>query len=223
MTIRRREDANGEVPTGALLGSVVLHVVLGLLLVRTTPSVASPPPPQTYSVKLVAPAADEAPQREQPRPAETAEEEHRPPPPRPTEEEKPETEVPTTTEEKPTPEPSKAPARAPEEGEDPVNVQLEGATFSHPKYLANIIRQVHRYWREPTGREQLRAEISFVIHRDGSVSDIRWVRRSGDLRFDIEARGAVEAAGRARAFGPLPEDYPRDRLRVSFFFDPSVR
>ncbi|HKK08278.1 MAG TPA: TonB C-terminal domain-containing protein, partial [Gemmatimonadota bacterium] len=67
----------------------------------------------------------------------------------------------------------------------------------------------------------LRAEISFVIHKDGSVSGIDWVRRSGDLSFDLEARGAVEAAGRARAFGSLPKGYPRDRLRVSFFFDPT--
>jgi hypothetical protein len=37
------------------------------------------------------------------------------------------------------------------------------------------------------------------------VSDVRVVRKSGSYGFDLEARGAVEAAGEARAFGRLPE------------------
>jgi len=59
------------------------------------------------------------------------------------------------------------------------------------------------------------------LESDGATSDIEWVQRSGDLAFDLEAHGAVEAAGRARAFGPLPAAWPRDQLRVSFFFDPA--
>lgn len=206
----------------AVGASLLVHLLLGFLLFRTSPSLASPPP-QTYRVKLVSVAAEDAPEREQPRPAETAEEEHRPPPPEPTPRPKPETERPKVEEEQPPAEPATEPARAPEEGEEAVNVQLDGAAFPYPEYLKNIIRQVNRYWRRPTGGQHLRAEISFVIEEDGSVGDIRWVRRSGDVAFDLEARGAVEAAGRAKAFGPLPEDYPRDRLRISFFFDPSVR
>lgn len=217
-----REDG-GDLPTRAIAGSVLLHAVLGLLLVRAAPSIAAPAPPQTYRVKLVAAAAEDAPVRQDPRPAETAEEEHRPPPPEPSPRPKPETETPKVVEERTVEEPAKEPARADEEGEEAVNVQLPGANFAFPAYLENIIRQVQRYWRPPTGGRHLRAEISFVIRDDGSVSDIEWIRRSGVVSFDLEARGAVEAAGRAKAFGPLPDGYPRDRLRVSFFFDPSVR
>lgn len=217
-----REDED-RLPTRAVAGSVLLHLGLGFLLVRAAPSVAAPTPPQTYRVKLVAAAAEDAPVRQDPQPAETAEEEHRPPPPEPSPRPKPETETPKVVEERTVEEPAREPARAREEGEEAVNVQLPGANFAFPAYLENIIRQVQRYWRPPTGGRHLRAEISFVIHEDGSVSDIEWIRRSGVLSFDLEARGAVEAAGRARAFGPLPEAYPRDRLRVSFFFDPSVR
>ncbi len=219
-----RDDADDRsLPPAAVLGSVLLHAVAGLLLLRAAPGLATPPPPDTYRVKLVAPAAEDAPVREDPRPAEEAEEEHRPPPPEPTERPKPDTETPKVEqEEEPRREPEREPARAPEEGEDPVNVQLEGANFPFPDYLESIIEQVNRYWRPPTGVQHLRAELSFVIHEDGSVSDIEWIRRSGNTAFDLEARGAVEAAGRRRAFGPLPEDYPRDRLRVSFFFDPTV-
>ena len=64
----------------------------------------------------------------------------------------------------------------------------------------------------------------FFIHRDGSVSGIQFIKRSGDFSFDLEAQGAIEAAGNAKAFGPLPDGYPADILPVSFFFSPeSVR
>lgn len=222
MIAPRREEER-RLPPAAVLASVLLHVGAGLLFLRTAPSLASPPPPDTYQVKLVAQMEEEAPVRQDPQPAEAAEEEHRPPPPEPSPQPKPETERPRVEMEEEVPEPTREPARAEEEGEEAVNVQLDGKTFPFPDYLENIIAQVNRYWRPPTGARSLRAEISFVIARDGSVSSIQWVRRSGDLAFDLEARGAVEAAGRAQAFGPLPERYPRDRLRVSFFFDPSNR
>lgn len=217
---RDRDDR--KVPRSAVGGSLVLHAVVALLLIQAARSAGATPPPPTYRVRLVAASAPDAPEREKPVPAKVAEEKKRPPPPAPTTEKKPEVKAPTQTEKKP-PEtrPSKEPARSEEKGEDAVNVQLDGASFAYPDYLENIIRQVYRYWRPPTGGRALRAEISFVIHKDGSVSGIDWVRRSGDLSFDLEARGAVEAAGRARAFGSLPEGYPRDRLRVSFFFDPT--
>lgn len=218
---RREEDR--RLPPAAVLASVLLHVAAGLLLLRTSTSLASPPPPDTYQVKLVAQMDEQAPVRQDPQPAEAAEEEHRPPPPEPSPMPKPETERPKVEKEEKVPLPSKEPARSEEEGEETVNVQLEGKTFPFPDYLQNIISQVNRYWRPPTGERSLRAEIAFVIERDGTVTDIEWVRRSGVLTFDLEARGAVEAAGRNAAFGPLPERYPRDRLRVSFFFDPSTR
>ena len=181
-------------------------------------------PARTYRVKLVAAADEKAPERLKPQPAEVEEEEHRPPPPSPPEEEPaPETEKPTVVEEEPPPTPvEKPPARAEETGEDPVNVQLDGAVFAFPEYLDNIIRQVLRYWRPPSDGRALSAELVFTIHEDGSVSDIAWRQRSGDPSFDLMAKGAIEAAGRDRAFGPLPQRYPRDRLRVSFFFDPST-
>ena len=222
MDERHREREERKVPRSAVGGSLVLHGIVALLLVQAARSAGAEPPPPTYRVRLVAASAPDAPEREKPVPARVAEEQKRPPPPQPTEEKKPKVKAPTQTEKKP-PEtkPSKEPARSEEKGEDAVNVQLDGATFAYPDYLQNIIRQVYRYWRPPTGGRALRAEISFVIHRDGTVSGIDWVRRSGDLSFDLEARGAVEAAGKARAFGSLPKGYPRDRLRVSFFFDPT--
>lgn len=221
---RNRREDGGRLPAGAWVASATVHaVVLGAaLLVGAT----SPPTlvARTYQVRLVAAADEQAPERLRPQPAEVEEEEHRPPPPSPPEEEPaPQTEKPTVVEETPPPRPvEKPPARGEETGEEPVNVQLDGAVFAFPEYLDNIIRQVLRYWRSPSDGRSLRAELVFTIHEDGSVSDIEWRQRSGDGRFDLMAKGAIESAGRDRAFGPLPERYPRDRLRVSFFFDPST-
>lgn len=209
-------------PPGALIASTILHAVVGLSLAAAGAyMVPRPLPAQTFRVHLVAAADETAPMRLRPEPAKVAEEENRPPPPEPTPAPKPRTEVPTVVEQPPPIEPSKEPARGPEEGNDPINVQLEGAAFVDPAYLENIIVQVHRYWRPPSGNRNLRAEVVFTIREDGSVESIDWVQRSGDLSFDLEAHGAVEAAGRAKAFGPLPAAWPRDRLRVSFFFDPA--
>ena len=41
------------------------------------------------------------------------------------------------------------------------------------------------------------------------------------LTRDLKAQGAVEAAGNARAFGPLPAGWPADVLPVSIIFKPS--
>jgi hypothetical protein len=62
---------------------------------------------------------------------------------------------------------------------------------------------------------------SFMILRDGSVRDIRFVTRSGSFAFDLNAQGAIEAAGNTRAFGPLPEGWDADVLPVSFYFKPT--
>ena len=212
-------------PPGALLASTILHLVFGILLVIGSATMRPRTlPAQTYRVRLVAASDESAPERLRPQPAQPAEEENRPPPPQPTEQPIPQTELPTVVEEIPPPvEETREPARSSEEGEEAINVQLEGAAFVDPSYLQNIIRQVNRYWRPPAGGRHLRAEVIFVIEQDGSVEEIEMLTRSGDMSFDLEARGAIEAAGRANAFGPLPEAWLRDRLRISFFFDPTTR
>ena len=80
---------------------------------------------------------------------------------------------------------------------------------------------MHRRWNRPTGNISLRAEALFLVHRDGSISNFQFVKRSGNFGFDLEAEGAIEAAANAGAFGPLPDGYAADVLPVSFFFDPS--
>jgi outer membrane biosynthesis protein TonB len=113
-----------------------------------------------------------------------------------------------------------APGETPSTGSDAVNVKTPGLQFAYPEYLRNIVAQVYRRWDRPGGNQALRAEVSFFILRDGSVRDIRFITPSGNFSFDLSAQGAIEAAGNARAFGPLPDGYEADVLPVSFFFTP---
>ena len=107
-------------------------------------------------------------------------------------------------------------------GADVANVRIEGIEFPYSGYLDNIVRQIALRFEPPNRNAPLRAEVSFLIHRDGSVTAQRIVVRSGVYAFDLEAMGAVEAAGAAKAFGPLPAGYPDDVLPVVFMFDPSI-
>ncbi|AHG91089.1 TonB domain-containing protein [Gemmatirosa kalamazoonensis] len=106
-------------------------------------------------------------------------------------------------------------------GADVANVHVKGLDFPFPGYLANIVRQVALVFSPPRGGAYT-ADVSFLIHRDGSVTDVRFVRRSGSYSFDLEAQGAIEAVSSKRAFGPLPDEFRGDVLPVTFSFDPRV-
>ena len=108
------------------------------------------------------------------------------------------------------------------QGADVANVHVRGLEFPFPGYLQNIVRQVALRFSPPNRAAVLQADISFLIHRDGSVSDVRIVKRSGSYGFDLEAQGAIESASSARAFGPLPGEFRDDVLPVTFSFDPRV-
>jgi protein TonB len=107
-----------------------------------------------------------------------------------------------------------------DKGTDVATVRSDGIEFPFPGYLNNIVRQIAINFKPRNPNARLKAEVRFLIHRDGSVSDLTFVRRSGNFSFDLEAQGAVEAASSVRAFGPLPAGFPDDVLPVVFAFDP---
>jgi protein TonB len=107
-------------------------------------------------------------------------------------------------------------------GTDVANIRTEGIDFPFPGYLENIVRQIALRFRPPRG-SQFKAEVVFLIRRDGSVDGLRFLKRSGDFRFDLEAQGAVEAAATTPSkFGPLPSGFRDDVLPVYFSFDPAL-
>jgi protein TonB len=105
-------------------------------------------------------------------------------------------------------------------GTDVATVRSDGIEFPFPGYLNNIVRQIALNFKPRNPDARLKAEVRFLIHRDGSVSDLTFIRRSGNFSFDLEAQGAVEGAASARAFGPLPNGFTDDVLPVVFSFDP---
>jgi periplasmic protein TonB len=104
-------------------------------------------------------------------------------------------------------------------GTDVANIRTEGIDFPYPGYLENIVRQIALRFRPPRG-SPLKAEVMFLIRRDGTVSGFRFIQRSGSFTFDLEAQGAVESA--ATAFGALPSGFRDDVLPVMFSFDPRL-
>jgi protein TonB len=104
-------------------------------------------------------------------------------------------------------------------GNDVATVRTDGIDFPYPGYLNNIVRQIALNFSPRGNLGALKAEVFFMIRRDGTVAGFRFLTRSGNMAFDLEAQGAVEAA--TRAFGALPTAFSNDVLPVVFSFDPS--
>ena len=232
-----RRATNHRPGRGPIVGSAAIHVgavLLAWLTQAVEPSDRSfetlqiqlvSPPPIVSSPREEAPAEDfvvETPETEieaDPPPEPQAIEPVRKPKTEPPKAEPKKTPVEDEKKEAAVPDPDSTEAK--ESGED-LNVRLEGVRRDYPAYYENIVRQMKRCFRWRGGGE-LKATIRFNIKRDGSVSDLSVVRSSGDPRFDLEAMGAAECAGRPGRFGPLPEDLPYDWLPVEFTFEPPQR
>jgi protein TonB len=119
--------------------------------------------------------------------------------------------------------PVAGPATSTTAGTDAATIRTEGVDFPFPGYLHNLVTQVYQRWSPPLSQAALNAEVLFFIHRDGRVTGLQFIRRSGSFGFDLEAQGAIESAARAGSFGPLPDGFGQDVLPVSFFFNPRGR
>jgi periplasmic protein TonB len=213
-----------------LVGTILVHAAaVSFLFTTVKPTKASPP---SYAVDLVAaPApsqkrlAREAlptpPPEEKPAPV-------KPTPPKPTKTPalpKPKPAPPTEVKKEPPPKTAApttpAEGETPSTGSDVATIKTPGLAFPYPEYLRNIVTQIYQRWDRGTGQQRNFAEISFLILRDGSVREIHFVTRSGSFAFDLNAQGAIEAAGNSHAFGPLPDGWENDVLPVSFYFKPT--
>lgn len=228
-------------PLAGLLGTTAVHA---LVVVFFAAAIRTPEPmPPVYAVELVAAPAPTEQRRLAPEAVAQPEPEPEPPPPEPAKTAPPEPAKPAPPKPEPKPaprrEPEPAPARQPENrekaprtrstetplpgetpstGTDVANVKTPGLQFAYPEYLRNLMNEILR--RFGSQDLPLRAEVSFMIMRDGSVRSIQFVKRSGNFSFDLEAQGAIEAAANAGAFGPLPAGYENDVLPIVFVFEP---
>jgi outer membrane biosynthesis protein TonB len=224
---------------GPLGVSAVLHasIIAAAIFARSAPPKALPP---VYKVSLIAaPPGPRAIGEVTPQPAPAPPPTPAPPPPRAETNPR---DMPAPTKPKPTPKKAAAPATptvakkaAPKDepqpkagggptggaGTDVANIKTEGVEFTDQAYLNNIVRQIAVRFN-PRNPGALRAEVFFIVRRDGSIGEFRFLTKSGVYAFDLEAQGAVEAAGSAKAFGALPSSYVNDFLPVIFSFDPSL-
>ncbi len=211
-----------------MASTLAVHVLAVAVMGGSAGSRRAAPP--VYSVQLVAaprpePSARRAPEALQ-RPADRAVPVSQPPPRRRTsvaETPPPPVRTPDLSREpapRTTPAEEPAPNEEPSTGTDVATVKTTGVDFPYPEYLRNLVAQVYRRWHRPESGVPLRAEVFFLVHRDGSVSSLQFLKRSGNFSFDLEAQGALEAAGNGGAFGELPDGYESDVLPVNFFFNP---
>jgi len=112
------------------------------------------------------------------------------------------------------------PGETPSTGNAVANVETPGQEFPYPQYLERIVNEIYRRWQRPPGSPALRTQVQFTILRDGTVTEIRILSRSRSYSFDLGAQGAVEAAGNAKAFGPLPEGFQSEALQIALWFLP---
>lgn len=222
--MRRQRTGTGS-SLLALIGTVLVHgAAVALMYVSAADARQSLPP--TYRVRLVAapeptPEARRAPESVDrpaappvaptPRPAPRNTAARTPPPP--VADDRPREAAPRTT-----PRNAPLPGERPSTGNDVATVSTEGIEFPFPEYLEHIVSEVLRRWQRPSQSTPLEAELSFFVHRDGSVTGLRFIKRSGNFAFDLEAQGAVEEAGRYQAFGELPAGWAADVLFVRFYF-----
>jgi outer membrane biosynthesis protein TonB len=224
--------------TGGIVASVILH---GGLVAAVFYSRSSKPMPAPTMIRVSMLAAAPSPERS----AGVVEETPAPPAPKPPEP-KPVTAAPKVA--TPTPKAkAKPPKRATQteapkaketeaapdapkagggtngnRGTDVATIDTPGIEFDYPFYTQTIVRALMQYFGTFNGT--LKAEVQFVIRRDGSVDpqSIRLVTSSSNYSFDQRALGAVEAAANAKKFGPLPGGFHEDILPVTFWFSPQV-
>jgi outer membrane biosynthesis protein TonB len=105
-------------------------------------------------------------------------------------------------------------------GGEGLNVQQEGVQFPYPDYSDHVIKTLIQYlrWDRPGNWT---TKLTFQIKRDGSTCCVEIAKESGNLNFDLAAVAAVENAGKAKAFGPLPKGYESDRLPIIYTYVPN--
>ena len=95
----------------------------------------------------------------------------------------------------------------------------------YPWYVDAVRTRVEQSWDQTTidpatrAAHQARAVVSFRINANGSISNIRIVKSSGNSSMDYSAMRALQSID---AFRPLPNDYMGRFVDVTYGFDLSL-
>lgn len=105
-------------------------------------------------------------------------------------------------------------------GQNILNVSIPGFESRHAAYLRNVVEQLMKRFGTQVRPGNPVATVRFRIQADGSASEIRMEHPSRSPAFNLDALAAVEAVGRQKLFGALPEEL--DQLEISFTFTPGT-
>jgi TonB family protein len=87
-------------------------------------------------------------------------------------------------------------------------------------WIRRFISQVRRNWMVPRSAMscQGNVELTFIVHRDGTIADVAVSKPSNIESFNRASRQAIIASSPA---GPIPEQYPDETMKfaVTFFYE----
>jgi protein TonB len=96
----------------------------------------------------------------------------------------------------------------------PEDLKIDAEIFKFPQYAKSIQKKIADAWKHDKWNN-LRVEVFFRIHRDGSVSGVRIKKSSGNTSFDENGVSTIKAAA---PFDKLPERFTSNTLRFIFVF-----
>ncbi len=97
-----------------------------------------------------------------------------------------------------------------------------GGDFSgrFPSYVDAVRNRISSNWLQstvdPTVRWAPRADFSFTVLRDGSVTNVQMLQSSGNRSVDNSALRAIQSSSPMSA---LPSNYSGSSVTVEFWFD----
>ena len=97
-----------------------------------------------------------------------------------------------------------------------------GGDFSgrFPSYVDAVRNRISSNWLQstvdPTVRWAPRADFSFTVLRDGSVTNVQMLQSSGNRSIDNSALRAIQSSS---PMSPLPSNYSGSSVTVEFWFD----
>lgn len=99
-------------------------------------------------------------------------------------------------------------------------VGMDGLDTRFSWYLDLVVSRISAVWEEPYLDSRFgktyKVTVYFVIHRNGSLSDVRVEEPSG---VDVLDLSAVRSIREAAPLPPLPQDFRGDHLGVHFWFE----
>lgn len=100
-----------------------------------------------------------------------------------------------------------------------MGVKVEGAeALGYNYYLAQMLDKIAQNWEDPYAARPtaFRTTVMFVIERDGTLSEIRVEKGSGDRTYDASCLRAVQVTEK---LPPLPPEFTAPRLKIHLEFE----